>query len=354
MSRIVDGETHLDDVELELSPGGLYVLLGATRSGKTSLLRVMAGLDRPTAGRILVDGQDVTGMHVRKRDVAMVYQQFVNYPEMTVYENIASPLRLRGLEPEILDQRVRHVASQVHVDHLLQRFPRELSGGQQQRCAIARALVKESALLLLDEPLANLDYKLREELRGELETLFEQREAIIVYATTEPSEALMLGGEVLIMHEGRVLQMGPTTKVYHRPGSLRVAATFSDPPMNFVDAVAEGGVAHASNGLTIPLNGHLREVTRGPLTLGARPCDLRLRPHDASPITVDGVVELAEISGSETFVHLRIGTSRWVVQEEGVHDYAIGSHAVVHLDPADLYAFGDTGALEAAPHGCEV
>src|SRR6185436_6373661 len=168
-----------------LPRGSFNVLLGRTRAGKTSLLRLLAGLDRPTAGAIRSDGADVTHVDVRRRNVAMVYQQFVNYPSLTVYENIASPLRLReGLGRDAIDRRVRETAAALRLDDLLNRLPGELSGGQQQRTAMARALAKDADLLLLDEPLANLDYKLREELRVEIRRLFRGRDAVVVYATT--------------------------------------------------------------------------------------------------------------------------------------------------------------------------
>ena len=157
-------------------------------------MRLMAGLDTPTVGRILANGVDVTGVSVRRRSVAMVYQQFVNYPSLTVYENIASPLRVAGVSCGEIDSRVGEAARFLRLDQLLQRLPGQLSGGQQQRTAIARALVKRADLVLLDEPLADLDYKLREEMREELPKVFAQSGAILVYATTEPVEALLLGG----------------------------------------------------------------------------------------------------------------------------------------------------------------
>ncbi|MCP4334332.1 MAG: ABC transporter ATP-binding protein, partial [Gammaproteobacteria bacterium] len=176
---------HLKDVSLDFESGSRNVLLGRTLAGKTSLLRVMAGIDRPTRGKILIDGRDVTGVSVRKRSVAMVYQQFINYPSLTVYKNIASPLKVSAVPRTEIDQRVRETAKMLHLEDFLDRLPAELSGGQQQRIAIARALIKDAQLLLLDEPLVNLDYKLREELRIELQEIFEQREAVVVYTTTE-------------------------------------------------------------------------------------------------------------------------------------------------------------------------
>ena len=187
VSKSAGREHHLHDVDLAFEPGNLYVLFGLTLAGKTSLMRLMASLDRPTLGRVLVDGKDVTDASVRERSVAMVYQQFINYPAFTVYDNIASPLRIRGLAKAEIDEKVKETAAMVRIDHLLDRLPAELSGGQQQRVAIARALIKEADLLLLDEPLVNLDYKLREELRVELKSIFQRGKSIVVYATTEPA-----------------------------------------------------------------------------------------------------------------------------------------------------------------------
>jgi glycerol transport system ATP-binding protein len=180
VDKIVGREIHLKNINLEFESGSRNVLLGRTLAGKTSLLRIMAGIDRPSHGKILIDGKDTTGLWVRKRSVAMVYQQFINYPSLTVYKNIASPLKVSGVPKAEIDRRVRETAEMLHIDDLLDRLPAELSGGQQQRISIARALVKDAQLLLLDEPLVNLDYKLREELRIELQEIFERREAIVV------------------------------------------------------------------------------------------------------------------------------------------------------------------------------
>ncbi len=349
VTRLVGEELHLDDVSLNLQSGQLYVLLGQTSAGKTSLLRVMAGLDRPSEGQVMLGGVDVTQKSVRQRNVAMVYQQFVNYPSFTVYDNIASPLRLRGFRRAEVDRRVKETAELLHIEALLGRLPAELSGGQQQRLAIARALVKEADLLLLDEPLVNLDYKLREELRTELKALFARRDAIVVYATTEPMEALIMGGNVVVMGEGRALQAGPTLEVYHRPGSIRVATTFSDPAMNMIDVSVRDGQARTKTGLALPLRGSLANLGPGRYRLGVRANHLFLQRRREADIELEGEVDLAEISGSETFVHLRHNNLDWVIQEEGVHPLQRGSAVTFYLDPEKLYVFGDTGALELAP-----
>ena len=219
ISKKVGAQTWLYDMSLQLHSGAVTVLLGATQAGKTSLMRIMAGLDTPTAGRVTVDGTDVTGMPVRERNVAMVYQQFINYPSMKVAANIASPLKLRG--EKNIDARVREIASRLHIDMFLDRYPAELSGGQQQRVALARALAKGAPLMLLDEPLVNLDYKLREELREELTQLFSAGQSTVVYATTEPGEALLLGGYTAVLDAGELLQYGPTACLLYTSPSPR-------------------------------------------------------------------------------------------------------------------------------------
>ncbi|MFN3376081.1 MAG: ABC transporter ATP-binding protein [Burkholderiaceae bacterium] len=344
ISKKVGAQTWLYDMSLSLRSNAVTVLLGATQAGKTSLMRIMAGLDVPTAGRVMVDGQDVTGVPVRERNVAMVYQQFINYPSMTVADNIASPLRLRG--EKNIDARVRELAERLHIEMFLNRLPAELSGGQQQRVALARALAKGAPLMLLDEPLVNLDYKLREELREELTQLFAAGQSTVVYATTEPGEALLLGGYTAVMYEGRLLQYGPTAEVFHAPASLRVARAFSDPPMNLVAAMAKDGGVCLPGGTVLPLA--LPAGVGGPLTVGLRASVLReqARPDD---VAVQGVVELAEISGSDTFVHVDTPWGELVAQLTGVHYFDLGARIALYLNPAQAYVFGADEALVLAP-----
>ena len=223
ITKVVGADTHIHPTNLVLERGSLNVLLGPTLSGKTSLMRLMAGLDKPTTGTIMFDGKDVTGVRVQDRSIAMVYQQFINYPAMTVYENIASPMRISGKDAATIDREVRKAAELMKLTPYLERTPLNLSGGQQQRTALARAIVKNASLVLLDEPLANLDYKLREELREELPKLFAAAGSIFVYATTEPQEALLLGGNTATLSEGRISQFGPTISVYRKPADIATA-----------------------------------------------------------------------------------------------------------------------------------
>ncbi|WP_460480077.1 ABC transporter ATP-binding protein [Comamonas humi] len=344
ITKRVGAETWLHSMDMALHSGAVTVLLGATQAGKTSLMRIMAGLDAPSTGQVRVDGKDVTGMPVRERNVAMVYQQFINYPSLTVADNIASPLKLRG--ERNLEQRVRELAGRLHIEMFLDRYPAELSGGQQQRVALARALAKGAPLMLLDEPLVNLDYKLREELREELSQLFAAGDSTVVYATTEPGEALLLGGYTAVLDAGELLQYGPTAEVFHAPNSLRVARAFSDPPMNLLAAQAVEGGLRLPDGALLPLS--LRDGLGGALTMGVRASALRLQAQPGD-MAVPGRALLAEISGSDTFVHADTPWGELVAQVTGVHYIALGSAVTLYLNPAQVYVFGADGALALAP-----
>ena len=349
IDKIVGRETHLKDVSLDFESGSRNVLLGRTLAGKTSLLRIMAGIDRPTHGKILIDGKDVTGVTVRKRSVAMVYQQFINYPSLTVYKNIASPLKVSGVPKAEIDRRVRETAEMLHLEDMLDRLPAELSGGQQQRIAIARALVKDAQLLLLDEPLVNLDYKLREELRIELQEIFEQREAVVVYTTTEPTEALMLGGNVVVLDEGRILQTGITPDVYHNPATTKVAEVFSDPPINYLSCTVRDQTARLGDDIEFPLIDHMQSLAAGQYIFGVRSNHLFLNRSNSDDSEIRTKVELAEINGSETFIHVNYNGSKLVVQEDGVHPHRIGSEISIYVNPCCFFAFDEKGTLVASP-----
>ncbi|MEH2622187.1 glycerol transport system ATP-binding protein [Bradyrhizobium sp. AZCC 1719] len=349
VTRTVDGMATIRDVSLTLERGTLSVLLGPTLSGKTSIMRLLAGLDKPSTGRVLVDGNDVTGADVRQRSVAMVYQQFINYPSLTVYENIASPLRVQGRPREEIDRRVQEAAKLLRLEPYLKRTPLQLSGGQQQRTAIARALVKGADLVLLDEPLANLDYKLREELRTELPRIFEASGAIFVYATTEPSEALLLGGNTVCMWEGQVLQAGNTSQVYRRPDTLRVAQVFSDPPLNIVDMEKRNGQVAYAGGIQAPAIGLYAQLSDGPYRVGFRAHQLEVANGIAGRHAFHATVTVTEITGSESFVHLNRDASNWVAVLPGVHEYEPGQTLNAVLDPDNVFVFDAADRLVAAP-----
>jgi glycerol transport system ATP-binding protein len=331
-------------VTLDFPAGLPNALLGPTGAGKTTLLRLMAGLDRPSAGRVLAEGRDVTGLAVRRRSVAMVYQQFINYPTLSVFENIASPMRVARLPRAEVESRVREAARLLRLEPYLARKPLELSGGQQQRTAIARALAKRAALVLMDEPLANLDYKLREELREELPKLFAESGAVFVYATTEPAEALLLGGRVATLSEGRVTQFGPAGDVFRRPVDLATARVFSDPPLNEAPARITGGRLRLASGVALPAP----PLPEGDCTVGVRAHQLSLDPLEGA-VALPATVRVSEVTGSESYVHLDVGGLPWVVLAAGVRRPEPGEAATVWLDPRRLLVFGADGRLAATP-----
>ncbi|MEZ5657626.1 MAG: ABC transporter ATP-binding protein [Burkholderiaceae bacterium] len=323
VSLQVDGQTHIHETDLALAEKGFNVLLGTTLAGKTSLMRLMAGLVRPSAGRVFFRGADVTEVAVQRRNVSMVYQQFINYPNLSVFDNIASPLRVAGLRGAEIRARVGPVAELLRLSPMLDRRPSELSGGQQQRCAMARALVKDADLVLFDEPLANLDYKLREELREELPRLFANRDCTVVYATTEPSEALLLGGHTAAMHEGSVTQFGPTGRIYRQPLDLLTATVFSDPPMNTLAVEKQGAAFMLPDGDRWPLPTAYADLADGDYTVGVRPHHVRPVADVATggpqaATTLNGRVLVAEISGSESTVHFEALGNTWVALTRGV------------------------------------
>ncbi|MBD3678560.1 MAG: ABC transporter ATP-binding protein [Rhodobacteraceae bacterium] len=347
VSKVVGAQTHIHSTDIELKNGTMNVLLGPTLSGKTSLMRLMAGLDVPNAGRIFWNDQDVTGMRVQDRGVAMVYQQFINYPSMTVYDNIASPMKLLGKSASEIDKAVRKTADMLQLAPMLDRKPLELSGGQQQRCALARALVKDAGLVLLDEPLANLDYKLREELRVEIPKIFAESGSIFVYATTEPEEALLLGGNTATLWEGRVTQFGPTPEVYRKPLNATTARVFSDPPMNFLSVTKAGEKLSFGGGQTVPAWGPAMELADGPYLAGFRPSHLEIHSHAPGALEFNTSLTVTELTGSETFLHLDHHGDRWVGLVHGVHNLKPGSPLSVYLDPRHIYVFDNQGDLVA-------
>jgi glycerol transport system ATP-binding protein len=348
VSRVVDGETAINEVSLSLVDGVINILLGPTLAGKTSLMRIMAGLDRPSSGDVLSNGRSVLGMPVQKRNVAMVYQQFVNYPSLTVFENIASPLRVAKVDKAAVNKRVREAAELLRIDSLLQRRPDQLSGGQQQRVALARAFAKRAELVLLDEPLANLDYKLREELRVELPRLFAQQGAVLVYATAEPLEALQLGGNIALLHEGSVIQQGPTIDVFQRPATMQAAAVFSDPPLNTV-SVQKSGAELVFAGQSIACSAGAMQLADDRYGVGVRPYHISLQPSPRHRVAITGAVTVNEISGSESFIHFNYAGQNWVALVAGIQSVGLNENLPLYLDPEKFYLFHANGALAWAP-----
>lgn len=339
----VGGEIHIHETSLELAAEGFNVLLGATNAGKTSLIKLMAGLEKPTSGEVWLNGRDVTDLIPRRRNVSLVHQFFINYPNMTVFENIASPLRIARLDRAEIERRVTEAAELLRLEPMLKRRPHELSGGQQQRTALARAIVKHSDLVLLDEPLANLDYKLREELRDQLPDLFAGRAAVVVYATSEPSEALLLGGRTATVSEGRVTQFGPTSECYRSPDDLTTARVFSDPPINAAPVEKRGAEIVLLDRVRWPATGAAAEMADGRYTFGLRPHFVTPERTGEGQVPLEGVVQITELSGSESVAHFAAGNQTWVAQSDGVHPYRLGQSHAFYLDVSRALYFGADG-----------
>ncbi len=346
-TKEVRGITHIKPTSLTLETGHFNVLLGQTGSGKTSLIKLMAGLDPLGSGQILMDGQDVSRLTTQKRNISLVHQFFVNYPHMTVFENIASPLRIAGMAQSEIEGRVQEAADILQLAPMLNRRPQELSGGQQQRCALARAIAKQSRAVFLDEPLANLDYKLREELREQLPELFAGRGAVVVYATSEPEEALLLGGKTALMDDGVVTQFGPTAEIYRKPATLTAARVFSDPPINAARITKSGSQAQLPTGVSWVVEGPAASLADGHYTIAVRPH--HVTPFEASPRSVElsGTVQVTELSGSESSAHFQMGEDGWVSLSHGVHPYQIGEVHKFYMDASKAFYFAPDGSFVA-------
>lgn len=344
------GEPFLTDITATFQ-SGINVLVGPTTAGKTSLMRVMAGLYTAQEGTVTLNGADLTGVGVRERSVSFVYQQFINYPAMSVFDNIASPLKVAKpkIEKDVIAARVEELAELLGLTPLLKRKPSELSGGQQQRVAIARALAKKTDLVLLDEPLANLDYKLREQLRDELQTIFRDADNIVIYSTAEPGEALDFASETYVLQEGRIIQQGSALALYREPGNLNVALTLADPPINVIRAEVNREVASVS-GTPIDLRGmHIGD--RSYVSLGVHPHNMHLGHTGEGDVAIDTTVQLAEVTGSSTFVHVELPTGEYAVLErEGAFPMDPDERLTLHFNPRDAYGFdADTGETLFVP-----
>ncbi len=344
VEKKVGQDTHIYRTDLSFQKNSINILLGSTLAGKTTLMQIMAGLDKPTNGEIWFDGKNVTGMAVQKRNVSMVYQQFINYPNFTVFDNIASPLKITGIGSDEIKKKVGEVAELLKLSGMLNKKPNELSGGQQQRTALARALVKDSGLILLDEPLANLDFKLREELREELPRLFENRECIVVYATTEPSDALLMGGNTATLMEGKVIQYGKTIDVYNKPSNLMSARVFSDPPMNVSDIKKTGDTFSLLND-SVKWKSLGIKIKDGNYKVGIRPHNITTYKEGNNSVEIKGKVLISELSGSESLIHFRNSDSDWVSLSNGTHQMNVGQEAKLYMNIDEFMYFDENNKL---------
>jgi len=348
LSYKLDEQFHLNEVSFNFKKGNIYTILGRTLSGKTTLLKTIAGLLTPDTGEMKFEDRDFLKVPVWERNIAMVYQQFINYPHLNVFENVAFPLKQRKIDNKKINVEVSKSLKSVGLEGYENRKIQELSGGQQQRVSLARSLVKNAKILLLDEPLVNLDYKLREQLREEFKNIFSQglsKESIVVFSTTDPKEAMELNGEVIVLDEGKVLQVGLAKEIFENPKTLKVAEISNDPPMNILKAnIGENKIKF--EGIEIVLPEHLSIIKDKNFNLGIRASDIQL-----SDTGYDFEVELAEISGSETLLHLKRGNAKIITSIEEVMNFNIHDKVKINFNTKKVYAFNESGTLASSPFG---
>jgi multiple sugar transport system ATP-binding protein len=348
-----EGVRVLDGLDLHVPDGKFVVLLGPSGCGKTTALRIVAGLERPTRGRVEIAGEDVTQRPPRGRDVAMVFQSYALYPHLSVAQNIGYPLKVRKVPPARRAEAVRRVADALEIAHLLDRRPRQLSGGQRQRIALARAIIREPAAFLMDEPLSNLDAKLRVSMRAEIKRLQQQLATTTVYVTHDQVEALTMADRLCVLKDGRVQQYAPPQEIFDRPANRFVAEFVGNPPMNVLpvslDPQSRTLVVASSR---VPLGDRWAEcASANPTHVGARARDLELAPAGA-PDTVAGSVYAVEPLGDEVFVDVLIGAARVIVRTERGWRGAVGEPVAVRLDPRRCCFF--TGDGTTAVHRSSV
>jgi ABC-type sugar transport system ATPase subunit len=324
----------LKGVSFEIEPGEFFALLGPSGSGKSTTLRILAGLDAPTSGRVFIDGRDITQTDARDRDIAMVFQSYALYPHMTVYENIAFPLEMAKMRSAEIAVAVKDAAGKVKIEHLLDRKPGQLSGGQQQRCALARAIVRKARLFLLDEPLSNLDAKLRLETRAELKKLQRSLGVTAVYVTHDQEEAMTLADRMAVFMGGEIQQIGRPADIFARPNSIEVAAFIGSPPMNLLPTrYVDGNVMIAGHVLKTAVH------TPGErdVVAGIRPGALRIAANGI-PAHVDLIENLGDtvvldLDCSGTPMRMRIGDDAIPAE---------GDTILISAQPRDIHLFDPT------------
>ena len=345
ISKLFGTQTAVAPMDLEIADGEFLVLVGPSGCGKTTTLRMIAGLEEPTAGEIFIGEKEVTHLEPKHRDIAMVFQNYALYPHMTVYANMAYSLRLRGMDKAEVETRIKKASAILGLDVLLDRLPRQLSGGQQQRVALGRAIVRDPQVFLMDEPLSNLDAKLRVQTRAELIKLHQRLKTTVVYVTHDQVEAMTMGTRIVVMKDGFVQQVGAPDNIYREPANMFVAAFVGSPPMQFLHGETlrekEKLVFHGQ-GVSFPLTAFDAEApARTGVVLGIRPENLELTDEeDAIPCIIDVVENI----GSEALIHGKTPSGELIVVRMATPDILPGTGTTVHVKPfkGNLHLFDET------------
>jgi multiple sugar transport system ATP-binding protein len=347
LSRRFANTTAVDDVSLTVEDGDFLVLLGPSGCGKTTLLRMIAGLLEPTSGRLVLDGRDITREPSKRRDLAMVFQSYALYPHLTVEKNLGFPLRVQRVAKSEIARRVREVAVALEIEHLLSRRPKELSGGQRQRVAVGRALVRNPAAFLMDEPLSNLDAKLRTATRQELTSLHRRLGATFVYVTHDQVEAMTMATRIAVLNAGRLEQIGTPADVYDRPASAFVAGFLGAPAMNLVDAA----VSSRDGRIRVTAEGIEGELWAGgteefDATLGVRPEHWSIVPEgepaaSGAAVVANGVIDTVENLGSEEIVYCTTGAHRIAVRMLRTDTLVVGERVRLEASLEHVHLFDE-------------
>ncbi|HEY7747281.1 MAG TPA: ABC transporter ATP-binding protein [Aestuariivirgaceae bacterium] len=338
-----DPVVALRALTLDVPDRAFLALLGPSGCGKTTALRILAGLELPSSGRVLIGDRDVTRLQPRDRDVAMVFQSYALYPHMTVAENIAYPLFIRNVSSPERARKVSEVATALEVAHLLNRYPRQLSGGQRQRIALARAIVRDPAAFLMDEPLSNLDARLRLTMRGEIKRLCHRLGATTLYVTHDQAEALTMADLIAVIREGELQQLAPPDQIYDRPANRFVATFVGSPPMNVLGATIDGDGLRLA-GASLPLDPPRHAACRSTdvTDIGIRPEDVRFIELD-KPAAIPGEVYVVEPMGNETLVDVRVSGGRIVVRTRRGFTVPVGSSIGITFEMSDACFFDKSG-----------
>ncbi|WP_149798124.1 ATP-binding cassette domain-containing protein [Halorubrum xinjiangense] len=346
VSKYFDGGDTVANykLDMEVDDGEFVVFLGPSGCGKTTALRMIAGLEDLSEGEIYFDDDRVDGMPPADRNVAMVFQNYALYPHMTVRENIEYPLKVRGVPPEERDERIAQVAGLLHIEDQMDSDPGEISGGQRQRTSLARAIIREPSVFLLDEPLSNLDAKLRLEMRSELKRIQNELGITTVYVTHNQEEAMSMGDKIVVLNDGTIRQVAEPQELYQRPRTTWVAKFIGSPPMNLFEGENRDGTVQLAEGNTLPMPA---ETSSSTVSVGIRPedIDVSIEPPDTD-WTVPGTVKTVEPLGEFVLVNVEVGGSVVNVKVPKT-DAEAGDHIHLTFDPTDAYLYDEDGELVA-------
>ena len=339
----------LKNISFEAPEGEFVVLLGPSGCGKSTLLRIIAGLEPQTSGSVSIGGRVVDDLSPRDRDIAMVFQQYALYPHLSVRENLAFGLKMRKEAPSVIQERIMEASDLLEIHDLLARFPKELSGGQRQRVAMGRAIVRKPKLFLFDEPLSNLDARLRNSLRVELKKLHQRLKTTMIYVTHDQVEAMTLGQKIVILNRGNIQQIGTSKEIYNKPENPFVASFIGNPPMNIFKGhfdLQKGVTQFQIGDLCIPLPFVPISSTPTEAHLGIRPEDIRLESCSPPAISLSGTIEVIENLGADVVLYVNVSDQRFIVRTDPSNSLELGESVTLNIPATRLHVFVDDRRLE--------